>query len=134
MATVALVGGTAEHKTTTLSVGTHTIWAYYAAQANWGLSSDSVGQVVNSLVVYGYAGQILSIVQTGESTFALTLKGTPGANYYLAESADVLQPMSAWTPVASSTNTAPADPGEWTQPVSLSAPRFYRLMTVNPAP
>ncbi len=134
LATVALVGGVASAATVDLPVSTHSVSAEYAAQANWLASSDSLNQVVQSSVIYATVNEILSIVDNGDDTFDLTLKGTPGAQYYLVSSSDVAVALGSWTPVVGSTNTAPAAPGEWTFTASAAAPQYYRLQAVNPAP
>jgi fibronectin-binding autotransporter adhesin len=132
--TNTLVSGAASASTTTLPVGTNTVTAEYAAQANWLTSTGSVQQVVNSAVVYSQTNAILSIVDNGNGTFGLTLQGTPQAEYYLLASPDVTAAMNTWSPVLGSTNTAPGPSGQWSSTVSNAAPQYYRLKAVNPAP
>ncbi len=132
--TNTLVSGSAAASTTTLPVGTNTVTAEYAAQANWLGSSASLDQVVKSSVVYSLTNAILSIVDLGAGSFDLALQGTPGAEYYVVASADVSAALSTWTPVTGSTNTAPDPSGQWSLTVSATAPQYYRLKAVNPAP
>ena len=132
--TNSLVSGVASASSADLPVGTNTVTAEYAAQANWLGSSNSLSQVVNSAVVYSQTNAILSLVDLGGGSFELTLQGTPGAEYYVVASSDAAAAMSSWTPVVGSTNTAPSASGQWSAPVSAAAPQYYRLKAVNPAP
>jgi len=116
-----------------LPVGTNTIAALFAAQGNFLGSSNSLAQVVNSAVTLSQTNVILSILNNGDGTYTLNLLGTPQAVYYVAATSDVTQPMSAWTNLIGSTNTAPAN-GQWSFAVSNAAPAYYRSIAVNPAP
>jgi hypothetical protein len=132
--TNALVSGSASAGTAALPVGTNTVTAEYATQANWLGSSASLDQVVKSAVVYSQTNFILSIVDLGSGNFSLTFQGTPGAQYYLVSSADAAAALASWSPVVGSTNTAPSPSGQWSSAVSNAAPQYYRLKAVNPAP
>ncbi len=90
-------------------------------------------QVLSS-VVYAQTNAILSITNQTGGNFSLTLLGTPGAEYYLVASTNVVAALSTWTPVVGSTNTAPTPSGQWSLTVTNAAPQFYRLKAVNPAP
>ncbi len=77
---------------------------------------------------------IVTVVNSGSGTFTLTLLGTPGAEYFLVSSPNVAAALNTWTPVTGSTNIAPSPSGQWTFPVSATAPQYYRLKATNPAP
>ena len=131
MATVPLISGSASASTADLPVGTQTIKAQYAAQANWLGSSQSLDQVVYSAAIYSTTNAVLSLVNNGDDTFTLNCKGTPGAQYYVVEASSL---TGSWTPLANSTNAAPDPDGLWSFVVSNAAPAFYRSAAVNPAP
>jgi hypothetical protein len=129
MATVALAGGSASASTSLLPVGTQAIAAQYAAQGNFQASSDSFQQVVNSAVVSSTTNVLSSIVDNGNGTFTLNGFGTPRAQYYVNQSADLV----SWTPLSGSTNTA-SDNGYWSVIVTNNAIQmFYRSVAINPA-
>ncbi|MEI8042618.1 MAG: YDG domain-containing protein, partial [Verrucomicrobiota bacterium] len=132
--TNTLVSGVASASTAALAVGTNTVTVEYAAQANWLGSSNSLDQVVKTSVVYSQTNLLLSISDNSNGTYTLSLQGTPGANYYIVTSGDVLAPMTGWSSVTGSTNTAPGPDGLWSFTVSNAAPAFYRSAAVNPAP
>jgi hypothetical protein len=94
---------------------------------------DHTGVITNS-VVYSTVNQIQSIANNHNGTYTLHLLGTTGAQYYVVQSANIRAPMSAWTPIAGSTNTVANVDGTWTCTVSNSAPVYYRAIAVNPAP
>jgi hypothetical protein len=133
--TNALVAGVAAASTTALPLGTNTVAAQYAVQANWLGSSDTLQQVVSSGIVYSQTNVIFAIADNGDGTFALTFQGTPQAQYYVVESLDMTGPMNTWTPLDGSTNTAPSPDGQWSLIVTNNASqKFYRLRALNPAP
>jgi hypothetical protein len=90
--------------------------------------------IVTSAPIYSQTNLIQSIVDLGAGAFQLTFQGTPGAEYYLVASADLAAPMTTWSPVIGSTNTAPAPGGRWSFTVNAGAPHYYRLRAVNPSP
>ena len=85
-------------------------------------------------VIYSTVNKILSITNNHNGTYTLNLLGTPGAQYYVVTSGNIKAPMSAWTPVVGSTNTASNPGGTWSCVVSNPAPAYYRPIAVNPAP
>ncbi len=132
--TVALVSGVASASTTWLPVGTNTISAQYAAQGNFLASSDSLQQVIQSLVTYSQTNVLLSIVDNLNGTYALNCQGTAGADYYIVASSDV-GASASWAPVAGSTNTAASPSGLWSFTVTNStSQQFYRSAAVAPNP
>jgi autotransporter-associated beta strand protein len=76
---------------------------------------------------------ILSISNNTDGTFSMKMLGTPGSIYYMTSSGNVTNAMSAWAPLAGTTNTADGS-GNWSTVVSNTAPAFYRSKAVNPAP
>jgi hypothetical protein len=86
-----------------------------------------------SIVIPTQTAAILAITNIGSGKFDLTLQGTPGAEYQVVASGVVTAAMSTWTPVIGST-FAPDLSGQWTSTVTNTAPQFYRLKAVNPAP
>jgi hypothetical protein len=134
MATVALTAGTASAATADLPIGTNTVTAEYATQANWLGSTNSLSQVVYSAVTLSTTNAIVSIVNNNNGTFTVNAVGTPGAQYYLASASDLTVAMSSWTPLAGSTNTAPLPNGLWSFAVSNAAPAFYHSVAIHPAP
>jgi len=132
LATVALTGGSASVSTADLPVGTVTVAAQYAAQANWQASSDSLDQAVRPSVVYSLANSILSMEDNLDGSYTLYCQGTAGAKYYVVTSSDPTVAMSSWT-VVGITNTADSS-GLWNATVSGAAPAFYRGAAVDPAP
>ena len=76
---------------------------------------------------------ILSISNNANGTFSMEMLGTPGSIYYMTSSGNVTNAMSAWTPLAGTTNTANGS-GNWFTVVSNTAPVFYRSTAVNPHP
>jgi hypothetical protein len=108
--------------------------AQYVGDGNFQPSFDLLAQVVANSVIYSQANGIESLVNNGDGTFTLNLLGTPGASYYIVVSDDISTSMSAWTPLARSTNTASSPSGQWSIVVSNPAPAFFRSVAVNPAP
>jgi len=112
--------------TTALSTGT-----YYVSQTS-GQGCESgrtaVGVTVNNC---NQTNLVQSIAVNGDGMFTLRLQGAPGARYYLVVSGDLTAPMTAWAPVAGSTNTAASPSGAWSCVVSNSAPAFYRAVAVH---
>jgi autotransporter-associated beta strand protein len=131
--TNALVSGSASASTAALPVGTNTVTAEYAAQANWLGSANNLDQVVKSSVTCSATNYILSIVDLGGGSYQLNFQGTAGAKYYVVTSSDVATAMSSWTPVVGSTNTAGTG-GAWSATVSGAAPAYYRGVAETPCP
>ena len=117
------------------ALGTNAITAEYAAQGNYLGSTGSVDQVVKALVTCSQTNALLSIVDNLNSTFTMTFVGTPQAQYYVLSSADIAAAMSAWLPVAGSTNTVTDPGGVWQVTVTNTLPtKFYRSAAVAPCP
>jgi autotransporter-associated beta strand protein len=111
--TNALVGGVAAASTAALPAGTNTIAAQYAAQGNYLGSTNSLQQVVQSLVACSQTNAIVGISLNQDGTFTLTFIGTPQAQYYLVASPDASASMTNWVPLAGSTNTVTDSTGLW---------------------
>ncbi len=133
-ATNALSSGSATATNASLPLGTNAMSAVYLGDANFLGSTGSLSQVISNSVVYSTTNAIVSLVNNLDGTFTLSLQGTAGAQYYVVSSQDVSTPVSAWTPVAGSTNTAPGPSGAWSLVVSNPAPAYYESVAVNPAP
>jgi hypothetical protein len=122
-APVVLSGGVAGLSATTLPVGTNTVGAAYLGDGNYLGSSNSLVQVVRPVVE---RPSTLGIQRNSGGTLTVTFLGTPGAEYVVQASSNLVPPV-AWTNV--STNIAGTN-GHWTftdatanQPI-----RFYRAM------
>lgn len=121
-APVVLSGGLAVIGTATLQVGTNLVLAAYLGDGNFIASTGGLFQVVNSGQTAAPPA-ILSIVNDGAGTNAITFVGTPGA-LYVVETAPHLLPPIPWAPWA--TNAAGPN-GQWLLLDSTSATqRFYR--------
>src|SRR5262249_28158977 len=93
------------------------------------------GKVNPNVVLCSSTNRILNITNSGFRTVTLTLKGTPGVQYFIVTHTNVTQPISAWPPVPGSTNTAPAGNGVWSLSISNPAPTAaYRMETTSPCP
>jgi hypothetical protein len=133
--TNALVEGQAQASTASLPVGTNVIVADYATQDNYLASTRSRTQVVEASVPSSLTNAIVGIALNPDGSFTFTLRGTPGAQYYLVTTSDLTQPASSWAALSGSTNTAPSPGGLWSLTVSNAAPqRFYRSVAITPAP
>jgi hypothetical protein len=75
---------------------------------------------------------VTSISNQNNGKYTVTMRGTPGAQYYLVTSPNIQTVMSSWTPVAGSTNTAASD-GTWSCVVSNPATVYYRAKAIHPA-
>jgi hypothetical protein len=122
-APVVLSGGMAGLSSATLPVGTNTVGAAYLSDGNYVGSSNSLVQVVRPVAE---RPSTLTIQCNSGGTLTVTFSGTPGAEYVVQASSDLVSPV-AWTNV--STNIAGTN-GHWTftdstadQPI-----RFYRAM------
>jgi autotransporter-associated beta strand protein len=135
LATVGLSGGgTASTSTADLPVSASpiTVGASFAAQNNWGASTNYLSQVVYSAVTLSTTNAVLSITNNADGTFTLSCLGTPGAKYCIETSSDLGAP--SWRGLADSTNAATSPDGLWSFAVSNAAPAFYRSVAINPAP
>ncbi|HQL79778.1 MAG TPA: YDG domain-containing protein, partial [Verrucomicrobiota bacterium] len=133
--TNALVGGVAAVDTAVLPLGTNLVVAEYAVQGNYLGSSDSLEQVVQSLVVCSQTNAIVGIADNQDGTFTLTFVGTPQAQYYVVGSGDVVAPMSSWAVLPGSTNTVSDPSGLWQITVTnTAAQQYYRSTAVVPCP
>jgi len=117
---VALTAGVASLNTTDLPVGTNTVTGSYLGDGNFFGSGNSLSQVVR--VVPATPVTIVTH-DNGDGTVTLTFTGTPGVQYALQASDNLVIP--AWANI--STNTAGAD-GHWsfTESTSSHSIRFYR--------
>ena len=115
--------------TALLAAITNTVQGGYPGDGNFTGSSNSLSQVVNS-VICSATNLILSVTYNGGNSVTLTNIGTTNAVYYVVSQTDVSQPLASWTPVAGSTNTNTA--GIWTITLVNPSPIFYRVRAVNP--
>ena len=131
--TNALVGGVVAASTAALPSGTNTIAAQYAAQSNYLGSTNSLQQVVQSLVVCSQTNAIVGISLNQDGTFTLTFIGTPQAQYYLVASPDASASVTNWVPLAGSTNTVTNSTGLWQLIVTNTfSQQYYRSTAVVP--
>ncbi len=134
-ATNGLISGSITASTASLPAGTNTVTAQYVGDGNFEASlSSTLAQVVTNSVIYSQTNLVLSLVNNRNGTFTLNLRGTPGAQYYLAASGNVKAHMADWIPVAGSTNITADSEGKWSCLVSNPAPAYYRSIAVKPAP
>jgi hypothetical protein len=135
-ATNYLVNGSSSASLSTLPVGTNVIKALYFGDNNYAQSLGTLNQVVTNSIIYSTTNIILSIANNNNGTFTLSLVGTPGARYYIVSSSDVGLPMSSWTAIGNSTNTASSPAGLWSYHVVVSNdfPAFFRSVAINPGP
>jgi hypothetical protein len=137
-ATNFLVNGSCSASNSTLPVGTNVITALYLGEnglANFANSSGTLNQVVTNLITYSTTNIILSLANNNNGTFTLNLVGTPGAQYYIVSSPDIGLPMSSWTAIGDSTNTASTATGLWSYQVVVrnDLRAFFRSIAINPA-
>jgi hypothetical protein len=118
--------------TSSLALGTNVIRAQYAGDDNFLGGSSTVAQVVEAFVPGSPTNVVLSLVNNGGNSFTLAFVGTPNAQYYLVSSSDATAPLSTWTPVPGSTNTASDPDGQWLCVVTNPAPQYYRSKAVTP--
>ena len=134
-ATNGLISGSITASTASLPAGTNTVTAQYVGDGNFEASlSSTLAQVVTNNVIYSQTNLVLSLVNNRNGTFTLNLRGTPGAQYYLAASGNVKAHMADWIPVAGTTNIIADSEGKWSCVVSNPAPAYYRPIAINPAP
>ena len=120
---MALSGGVAGLSADALPVGTNTVGVAYLGDGNYLGSSNSLVQVVRPAAE---TPSTLGIQSNSGGTLTVTFSGTPGAEYVVQASSNLVSPV-AWSNV--STNIAGID-GRWTftdatanQPI-----RFYRAI------
>jgi len=119
---VSLTGGTATLDTALLPPGTNTVTANYLGDGNYLGSTDSLLQVVTVVVE---TPSVLGIVPNGDGSVTVTFAGTPGAEYLVLGTTNLVSPGS-WVNV--STNTAGLD-GQWTytdNTMTNYTQRFFR--------
>ena len=119
---VSLTGGTATLDTALLPSGTNTVTANYLGDGNYLGSTDSLLQVVTVVVE---TPSVLGIVPNGDGSVTVTFAGTPGAEYLVLGTTNLVSPGS-WVNV--STNTAGLD-GQWTytdNTMTNYTQRFFR--------
>ena len=119
---VSLTGGTATLDTALLPPGTNTVTANYLGDGNYLGSTDSLLQVVTVVVE---TPSVLGIVPNGDGSVTVTFAGTPGAEYLVLGTTNLVSPGS-WVNV--STNTAGLD-GQWTytdNTMTSYTQRFFR--------
>jgi hypothetical protein len=91
--------------------------------------------VVTSLAPCSQTNAIVGIADNRDGTFTITFQGTPQAQYYVVDSANVAAPMSSWTALAGSTNTVTDPGGLWQITITnTAARRYYRSTAVMPCP
>ena len=144
MASVSLSDGQGSISQGPLSPGPNLVQAEYAGDGNFLGSTSSLQQVLEpvqaspcSSTNYG-----LSMVQSAGNVLTITLLGTTNAQYYLLTATNLAIPMTNWTVLTDSTNTATN--GVWYYTLtpagmpadnpSQDAMRFFRARAVNPCP
>jgi len=134
-ATNELINGSSSASISTLPVGTNLISVIYFGDNIHAQSLGTLNQVVTNSIIYSTTNVILSIANNNNGTLTLNLAGTPGAQYYIVSSPDITVPMSSWTIVGGSTNTASNPDGLWSHVAGMSdSSTFYRSVAVNPSP
>jgi autotransporter-associated beta strand protein len=134
-ATNFLVNGSSSASISTLPVGTNVITTTYFGDNTHAQSFGTLNQVVTNSIIYSTTNVILSIANNNNGTLTLNLAGTPGAQYYIVSSPDITVPMSSWTILGGSTNTASNPDGLWSHVVGMTnSSTFYRSVAVNPSP
>ncbi|PWU10021.1 MAG: hypothetical protein C5B50_26140 [Verrucomicrobia bacterium] len=137
LSSVALVAsgtgsGTASKSTTALPVGTTTVSAQYAGDGNYLGSTNSLAQVVTNNIPCSATNIVLSITNNLNGTVSLKMLGTPSAQYYMVSQTNPLAPITLWSPVAGSTNTANSSSGIWSVTAPLNpASTYFRAKAMN---
>ena len=119
---VFLEGGIATLDTALLPPGTNTVSANYPGDGNYLGCSDYLLQVVT---VIAQTPWVLGILNDGNGSVTVTFAGTPGAEYLVLGTTNLVSPGS-WVNV--STNTAGLD-GQWTytdNTMTNYTQRFFR--------
>jgi hypothetical protein len=141
---VGLSGGQGSISTGLLPPGSNVVQVEYAGDGNFLGSTASVQQVVVEPVQtppFSSTSYVLSIAQTMGNNFTITLLGTTNAQYYLLTATDLAVPMTNWTVLADSTNTATNGVWYYTGTAGMlgdnstsDGMRFFRAKAVNPCP
>ena len=143
LATVALSGGQGSAFTELLPPGPNVVQVEYAGDGNFLGSSDSVQQMVEPVPTppCSSTSNVLNLMQTPGNNFTITLLGTTNAQYYLLTATDLTVPMTNWTVLADSTNTATNGVWYYTGTAGMlgdnptsGVVRFFRAKAVNPCP
>ena len=143
LATVALSGGQGSAFTELLPPGPNVVQVEYAGDGNFLGSTDSVQQMVEPVPTppCSSTSNVLNLTQTPGNNFTITLLGTTNAQYYLLTATDLTVPMTNWTVLADSTNTATNGVWYYTGTAGMlgdnptsGVVRFFRAKAVNPCP
>jgi hypothetical protein len=143
LATVGLSGGQGSIFTELLPPGPNVVQVEYAGDGNFLGSTDSVQQMVEPVPTppCSSTNYVLSLTQTTGNNFTITLLGTTNAQYYLLTATDLAVPMTNWTVLADSTNTATNGVWYYTGTAGMlgdnstsGVVRFFRAKAVNPCP
>jgi hypothetical protein len=128
---VPLSGGTASLSTMFLPPGTNEVQAAYAGDTNYLGSTNGLQQVVTA--VCSSTNYILSIVMNPTNTFTFTFVGTTNSQYRLLQTTDITVPITNWSPIPGSTNTA--FNGTWQYTVTNGGDAaFFRVQAIAPCP
>jgi hypothetical protein len=127
--TIPLSGGTTAFSISNLPAGTNDVTVVYSGDGNFLSSSNTLFQVIIAPVLD--QPSTLTLTNNGDGTITLTLQGTPGVQYVLQATEDLLS--GNWINI--STNIAPTN-GIWTYSESTAAnpQRFYRLAKMAALP
>jgi hypothetical protein len=138
-----LSGGQGSIFTDLLPPGPNVVQVEYAGDGNFLGSTGSVQQMVDPVPPppCSSTSYVLSMTQTTGNSFTITLLGATNAQYYLLTATDPAVPISNWTVLADSTNTATNGVWYYTGTSGTSADnstyggmRFFRAKAVNPCP
>jgi hypothetical protein len=144
LATVGLSGGQGSIGTALLPTGTIVVQGEYAGDGNFLGSTGILQQVVEPVQAApcSSTNYVLSMVQSADNVLTIRLLGTTNAQYYLLTATNLAIPMTNWTVLTDSTNTATN--GVWYYTLtpagmpadnpSQDAMRFFRARAVNPCP
>jgi hypothetical protein len=134
LSTSAASGGVATSaSTSTLPLGTTTITAQYAGDANFLGVTNTMQQVVQNTVC-SQTNRLLSITGNGGNSFTLHLIGTYQAQYSIVAQTNLTQPMANWQPVPGSANIVSNPSGVWSVTVTNPAPAYYRAKAATVCP
>jgi hypothetical protein len=138
-----LSGGQGSAFTELLPPGPNVVQVEYAGDGNFLGSTDSVQQMVEPVPTppCSSTSNVLNLTQTPGNNFTITLLGTTNAQYYLLTATDLTVPMTNWTVLADSTNTATNGVWYYTGTAGMlgdnptsGVVRFFRAKAVNPCP
>jgi hypothetical protein len=143
LATIGLSGGQGSIFTEFLPPGLNVVQVEYVGDGNFLGSTDSVQQMVEPVQTPpgGSTSYVLSMAQTMSNIFTITLLGATNAQYYLLTATELGVPMTNWTVLADSTNTATNGVWYYTGTAEMlgdnstnGGMRFFRTKAVNPYP